>query len=119
MFTTAPALHESKREHNPERTYFVRNVGDAEHFNRTLDPELPVASELAELPRPVIGFVGAISDYKLDTGWLLHLAKVRPTYSVVLVGPIGVADPSTGLSRLRAASNVHMLGPRDYATLPS
>ena len=116
---TAPLLFETKQPLAPGRTHFVHNVGDASHFERALDPELPVAGDIAALQRPVIGFVGAISDYKLNLEWLLHLATARPHCSIVLVGPAGVADPNTDLGKLRTAPNVHLLGHRSYEQLPS
>lgn len=115
---TAPALAESKAALAPGRTHLVHNVGDATHFEKALDPTTQVPSDVATLARPIIGFIGAVSDYKLDTQWLVHLAKARPGWSVVLVGPAGVADPGTDVAELRALPNVHLLGHRGYETLP-
>jgi glycosyltransferase involved in cell wall biosynthesis len=116
---TAPALYEAKRKLAPERTHFVHNVGDAEHFAKAMDPALPVPADIAGLPRPIIGFVGAVSDYKLNLEWLLQLSQARPNYSIVLIGPTGVSDPSTDVGKLSRQPNVHLLGHRAYAELPS
>ncbi len=116
---TAPSLYESKQALAPGRTHFVHNVGDAAHFEQALDPDFPVADDVANLPRPVIGFIGAVSDYKLNIDWLLHLSKARPHFSIVLVGATGVADPSTDVGTLKAQPNVHLLGHRNYEQLPS
>jgi glycosyltransferase involved in cell wall biosynthesis len=119
VFTTSETLHRAKRPLRPEATHFVENVGDAEHFGRALRPETKVPSELATLPRPVFGFVGAVSGYKVNLEWLSALADARPDGSVVLIGPVGVADPHTDLSALRERRNVHLLGQRPYAELPA
>jgi glycosyltransferase involved in cell wall biosynthesis len=116
---TAPSLFESKQHLAPGRTHFVHNVGDAAHFAQALEPGLAVAGDISALPRPIIGFVGAVSDYKLDIDWLLHLSAARPGWSIVLVGPTGVADPSTDVGKLQARPNVHLLGHRSYEQLPS
>jgi glycosyltransferase involved in cell wall biosynthesis len=116
---TAPSLFETKQHLAPGRTHFVHNVGDAEHFARARDEALPIAADIANLPRPIIGFVGAVSDYKLNIDWLLYLSGARPGWSIVLVGPTGVADPSTDVGKLKARPNVHLLGHREYAALPS
>ena len=118
VFCTAPALLEAKRRYNPEHTHLVHNVGDAEHFAKTRAPETPVAKDIASLARPVIGFIGAVSDYKLNTDWLLQLAEARPDWSVAIVGPVGIADPNTDLSKLEELPNVHLLGHREYGVLP-
>ncbi|HEY4104139.1 MAG TPA: glycosyltransferase [Polyangiaceae bacterium] len=118
VFCTAPALYERKRVLNPEGTHYVHNVGDADHFKRALDERSRVPKEIAVLPKPVIGFVGAVSNYKLNIDWLLELARTRPNYHLCLIGPIGVSDPSTNVSALKALSNVHVIGTRDYDVLP-
>jgi glycosyltransferase involved in cell wall biosynthesis len=115
---TAPSLFETKQQLAPGRTHFVHNVGDAEHFAHALEPSTPVPADIANLPRPIIGFVGAVSDYKLNIDWLLALSAARPAYSIVLVGPTGVADPSTDVGKLQARPNVHLLGHRKYPELP-
>jgi glycosyltransferase involved in cell wall biosynthesis len=118
VFCTAPALYERKRVLNPEGTHYVHNVGDADHFKRALDEHTRVPPEIAALPKPVIGFVGAVSNYKLNIDWLLELARTRPNYHLCLIGPIGVSDPSTNVSALKALPNVHVIGTRDYDVLP-
>jgi glycosyltransferase involved in cell wall biosynthesis len=119
VFTTARSLYASKRQYKPDETHLVHNVGDAEHFERAQEPHLRVPDDVAELSHPIIGFVGAISDYKLNADWLIHLARERPAWSIVLIGPTGIADPTTDTSRLEALPNVRLLGHRDYATLPA
>ncbi len=121
VFCTSRALYERRRGYNPENTYLVHNVGDAEHFNAALDEELPIPPELAELRErgPVIGFVGAISDYKLDLELVLEVARARPDWQIALIGPVGMADPGTDVAAAQEAPNVHLLGYRAYADLPA
>jgi glycosyltransferase involved in cell wall biosynthesis len=118
VFCTAATLYEAKRDANPH-THLVHNVGDAEHFGKALDPNLGVPDDLARLPRPIVGFVGAVSDYKLNSEWLVHLARERPEWSVVVIGPTGIGDPGSDVSALRATPNVHLMGHRAYAELPA
>ena len=119
VFCTSRPLFASKAPLAPGRTHLVPNVGDAKHFEGALDPALALPDDVRGLPRPIVGFVGAVSNYKVDLDWLAYLARHRPAWSVVLVGPHGVADPATDLSGLRALSNVHLLGYRPYASLPA
>ncbi|MBW2313242.1 MAG: glycosyltransferase [Deltaproteobacteria bacterium] len=119
VFTTSRSLHEAKRGFQPSDTYYIPNVGDAEHFASALDPDLEIPTDLRALPRPVFGFVGAVSDYKLDVEWVLELARQRPDASIVLIGPAGIGQPDTDLGRLDNAPNVHLLGHRPYAELPA
>lgn len=119
VFCTAPVLHQNKQHLNPGHTHLVHNVGDADHFKRAMLDETVVPDDLARLPHPVIGFVGAVSDYKLNIDWLIHLAKARPSFQIAVIGPAGIADPTTDVSALQQLPNVHLLGHRSYDTLPS
>ena len=120
VFTTSRPLHELKRAHNPERTFLIHNVGDAEHFNLALDERVHVPEDLEAIRArgPVIGFVGAVSHYKLNLEWIVATARARPDYQIALIGPIGMSDPQTDVSALQRLKNVHLLGVRDYASLP-
>lgn len=119
VFTTAPSLYERKREFNPTATHYVHNVGDAEHFKQALSAETRVPDDLQKLGRPLITFIGAVSNYKLNLDWILELARKRPSYQVALIGPVGLGDRDTNVSALRALPNVHLLGVRSYQQLPA
>jgi glycosyltransferase involved in cell wall biosynthesis len=117
--TTSAGLYAKKHAYNPTRTHLVHNVGDFEHFSQARAEATRVPDDLLRLPRPVVGFLGAVSDYKLHAGWLAELARRHRDYSVVLVGPVGVGDPTTDVTALGAEPNVHLLGHRSYALLPA
>ncbi len=70
--------------------------------------------ELDGIPRPIVGFFGAISDW-VDTDLLEELALARPGWSFVLVGSTWGGD----VSRLDRLENVHLLGERPYTDLPA
>ena len=118
VVTTSPKLLEQKRPFNRDNTHLVHNVGDAEHFSRAREKDTVVPQEITALPSPRIGFVGALSDYKVHLEWLQHLARMRPNWQLILIGPIGVADASTDVGMLKRMPNVHVLGHRPYAELP-
>ena len=63
-------------------------------------------------------FTGAIVSIKLDIALLVELARLRPSWSFALVGPIGPGDPRTDVSALAGEPNIHLLGPRSYGELP-
>jgi glycosyltransferase involved in cell wall biosynthesis len=94
------------------------NVADTELFARALE-DGPVDAALDALPRPRIVFVGAVSAVKVDLELLAELARLRPEWSIVLVGPVGLGDPGTDVSALARATNVHLLGHREPAALPA
>ncbi|MGB9593743.1 MAG: glycosyltransferase, partial [Anaerolineae bacterium] len=114
VFVTSPALMESKGGYNP-RTHLVPNGVDCEAFSRALeDPSLP--ADLEALPRPRIGYVGALND-KVDYALLRDLARARPDWAIVLVGPWAVREDASSFD-LRREANVHFLGKKDVALVP-
>ena len=64
-----------------------------------------------DLPRPVIGYVGGLHKH-VDLGLLTELARRRPHWSFVLVGPA-----QRQLGELTTLANVHPLGQRTHDDL--
>ena len=119
VVTTSPGLRDRHAAAGAKRCVFMPNVADAEHFAAALAPDVAVPADLAALRAPRIGFVGAVSGYKLDFELIRGLALVRPGYSFVLIGQVGEGDPWTDASRLSGLPNLHLLGPRPYSALPA
>lgn len=118
IFTTAPRLAESRGRLN-RNTHYLSNVADYDHFAKARHPDTHIPDDLAGIPEPRIGFVGAISGYKLDFALLRQLAQSHPEWSIVLIGEVGEGDPWTDVSELEGIPNLHFLGPRPYSLLPS
>ncbi len=69
---------------------------------------------LKNIPGPIIGYYGAISDW-FDCELIEYLAVSRKDWSFVLIGGTFGAD----VSKLKRLSNVHMLGEKPYGELPA
>ncbi len=109
VMATAQNLREKKTRGGRVPLYLSHGV-DVEHF---ADCEGPVPGAISALPRPVIGFFGAISPW-VDLDLIAGIARSRPSWSIVLVGPADV-----DVERLRALPNVHLPGKVPYAELPA
>lgn len=118
VFTTAPKLAEIHSKRN-SHTHYLPNVADFDHFSRARSPTTRIPNDLIRIPEPRIGFVGAISRYKLDFHLLRAIAQSHPNWSVVLIGEIGEGDPWTDVSSLSDLPNLYFLGPRPYSELPA
>jgi glycosyltransferase involved in cell wall biosynthesis len=115
VFATSTAMYERQRRRNP-RTHLVPNAGDYVHFARAAEPSI-VAPEVADLPRPVLGFAGNFLLAKVDFDLLEHIAHARDDWTLVLIGPAR-SGTSHLLERLTSRPNVRWLGPKPYAELP-
>lgn len=114
VITTSESLRLSRLPLNPN-THTVPNAADVEVFNRALDPELPLPSDLASIPAPRLGVVG-LHDSRLDVDALEALARADAAWQVVLIGPVkpGQVDEA----RLRRHPNIHFLGEKPRLELP-
>lgn len=118
VFVTSPNLERRLRPFS-RRIRFDPNVADYHHFSKalSLDPEL-MPSDLAAIAGPIIGFVGAISQYKLDFDLIVSVACAHPRWQFVFIGPTGEGEPFTDTQQLQKQDNIHLLGPRSYDLLP-
>jgi glycosyltransferase involved in cell wall biosynthesis len=85
---------------------------DFTYFNADLTYEKP--DDLNRLNGPIIGYVGALVNIRLDIVLLESLALRKPDWHFVLVGP---EDESFKKSKLHGYSNVHFLGRKDQSVL--
>lgn len=118
VFVTSRELLRTRGRFN-RHTRYDPNVADIAHFAQARENKLPIPSDLSALPEGArLGFVGAISGYKLDLELLAKLAQHRSDCQIVLIGRVGEGDPETDLACLQNVPNLHLLGPRSYADLP-
>lgn len=101
------------KKFNPH-SYMVGQGCDLSMFDETAAPVIP-ASDLQSIPRPIIGYVGNISALRMDISLLADIARKRPEWSIVLVGPEDEAFKSSELHHL---NNVYFTGPREVYMLP-
>ncbi len=107
VLTVSNGLHNRCAGRNP-RTYLIPN-GVSLWANKGGTP-----SDLEGLKRPIIGFIGRMGNW-VDFDLLLDLAKSRPNYSIVLIGPLDEKNAQT--KKLEQMDNVHFLGTKVYADL--
>jgi glycosyltransferase involved in cell wall biosynthesis len=88
--------------------YFLEQAVDYERF-ANLPPETP--PDIAAIPRPVLGYVGAADWYTMDVPLIEHVARMRPDWHWVFIGS------KSNVVQL-SAPNIHFLGPKPYSELP-
>ncbi len=117
VIASAPALAERMRLLSGNVLY-APNVADTALFTQALEPG-PVDAALAQLSEPRIVFVGAVAENKLDFELVAGVAAAHRDWTFALIGSVGLGYPQTDVSILQAQPNVHLLGPRAHADLPS
>ncbi|MEX2286730.1 MAG: glycosyltransferase [Planctomycetaceae bacterium] len=82
--------------------------------------ELAEPDDIANIPRPRIGYSGTISQ-KLDFGWFEKIAE-QHDWQLVMVGPVGNLGTDAAAAdfrRLCSHRNVHYLGTKTATSLPA
>lgn len=115
VIVSAEKLFESKSKFN-DRTFLIRHGVDWSHFRHATEPIEP-ASEIKDLPRPIIGFHGLLADW-IDFELIEKIANHFREGSVVLIGKTTI-EAESSVNELRKLKNVYLLGRKPYAQLPS
>lgn len=105
-------LAEHAQQFNPH-SYYVGQGCDVSLFDTKLIKNKP--EDIASIKRPVVGYIGALFSLRLDIEVLVYLARQRPDWSIVLVGP---EDEAFKTSELHQIDNVHFLGSKKMEVLP-
>jgi glycosyltransferase involved in cell wall biosynthesis len=112
VFTGGYSLWEVKRRQH-SNAHPVPSSVDLAHFQVARD-RLPEPADQAPIAHPRLGFFGVI-DERFDIELVEWMARLRPEWQIVLIGPVVKIDPST----LPHAANIHYLGSKQYADLPA
>jgi len=100
--------------YNPN-AYYIGNGCDIERFDYRKTYAVP--QDLAALMgNPIIGYVGALLEFRLDIQLLVALAKSRPEWNFVFVGG---EDSAFQQSKLHTLDNVFFLGQKDTSLTPA
>ena len=114
VIVTAQPLYESKKK-VARNIYLVPNAAEPAHFAKASLEETEVPQEIAQLKKPIIGFVGSIQ-YWIDFDLIRYIALARPHWTIVLIGPVGRLAK---VEKLNDLPNIHLLGKKDYERLPN
>jgi glycosyltransferase involved in cell wall biosynthesis len=112
VFTGGYSLWEAKRKLHVN-AHAVPSSVDVNHFSAA-HQALPAPADQAEIAHPRLGFFGVI-DERFDIELISELARQRPQWQIVLIGPVVKIDPAM----LPRYPNIHYLGSKDYAQLPA
>jgi len=110
VIVTSQCLYQRLKQAAPN-CILVPNAGDYAHFSNLPSRD---TSPLASLPRPVIGYYGAIAEW-FDSEAIRQAAARHPDWSFVLIGRTFGSD----LKDLAQRPNIHLLDEKPYAELPA
>lgn len=95
-----------------DRSYLLEQGVDYDHWRRVGEGTVSVAPEVASIPRPRLGYFGAIEPWLVDQELIKRAARERPEWQWIFIG-----NKSRGLE-IEELPNTHFLPPVPYAELP-
>ena len=96
-----------------ERSYLLEQGVDYDHWRRVAEDQLSVAPEIEKIPRPRLGYFGAIEPWLVDQELIKRASRERPEWQWVFIG-----NKSRGLD-IEELPSVHFLPPVPYSELPN
>lgn len=112
IFAVSPHL-QAQHQRNGREAILLPNAVDTRSFAQALNSATAIPADLSVLPPPRIGFIGWLYPKWIDIELLLELARRRPTWSFVMIGPKVDWHPRD------LPPNFHLLGQRPYHQLPA
>jgi glycosyltransferase involved in cell wall biosynthesis len=95
-----------------ERSFLLEQAVDFDHWAKVGSGELEVATEVAKIARPRIGYFGAIEPWLVDQELIKRASRERPHWQWIFIG-----NRSRGLE-IENLPNVHFLPAVAYDDLP-
>ena len=110
VIVVSDKLFKTKKEYN-NNIYLLPHGVEFEHFFKSTSENIHLPVELKNIKKPIIGYYGLIRDW-IDFELLQKISQ-RKDWSLVLIGPA-----NTDISSIQGIDNIHLLGPKDYESLP-
>jgi len=117
VFVTSRQLYQTKKQF-ARKIFYLPNVADTEYYQKFYKKKTLRPIEFAQISSPIIGFIGNLTDYKIDIKLLTYTAKKLKNFSFVFIGKIGGGAPDTDVSSLLKLNNVYYLGEKRKEELP-
>ncbi len=95
-----------------EKSYLLEQAVDFDHWSILASAGVEVADEIERIPRPRIGYFGAIEPWLVDQELIRQAWRERPEWNWIFIG-----NKSRGLE-IEELPNVHFLPPVSYQELP-
>ena len=116
VFCTSLKIFDHCHKYN-NNTHYHSNVVDYQHFSQARKEQVE-PTDLKSIPHPRIGFVGAVSEYKVDLDLIVETSQNHPEWHWVIIGKVGEGQPGTSIEKIKDRPNIHLLGPKNYQELP-
>jgi len=96
----------------PEKSFLLEQAVDFDHWSRVSEGDMGIAEAVAKIPKPRIGYFGAIEPWLIDQELITKATREHADWNWVFIG-----NKSRGLE-IEELPNVHFIPPVSYDELP-
>jgi len=111
LYSSRKLLAEADR--GLEKSYLLEQAVDFDHWSKISRGDTRLAEAVARIPRPRIGYFGAIERWLIDQELIKQASRERPSWNWIFIG-----NKSRRLE-MEALPNVYFLPPVSYEDLPA
>jgi glycosyltransferase involved in cell wall biosynthesis len=115
IYYSGRKLIEEETAASPEivrKARLLEQAVDFDHFASATAREWDAPGDIEGVPRPRLGYFGAIESWLLDQELIRHISRERPDWHWVLLGL------KAARLDIEDLSNVHYLGSKPYSEMP-
>lgn len=102
----------AEADHGRERSFLLEQAVDFDHWAQVGSGKLEIAAAVARIPRPRLGYFGAIEPWLVDQDLIKRACRERPDWQWIFIG-----NKSRGVE-IEALPNTHFLPRVPYQELP-
>ncbi len=95
-----------------DRSHLLEQAVDFGHWSKISRGDVRIAEEIEKIPRPRLGYFGAIEPWLVDQELIKQASRERPDWNWIFIG-----NKSRGFE-IESLPNVHFLPPIAYQDLP-
>jgi teichuronic acid biosynthesis glycosyltransferase TuaH len=119
ILATSEAVLQKVQEQRRDGVHLIEHGVDFQRFRAFAGTLVPPPTEMQDLHRPIVGYIGRINR-KVDLTVLIDIAVRRPKWSVVLMGPIlgFETDQAEAFRKFVALPNARYIPARPHTDLP-
>lgn len=113
VITNSEYLADYARKFNSQSFYVGQGCEVSHYLQKPAQAEID--SVLKKIPKPIVGYIGALNSERLNVELIMNLAINSPDLSFVLIGP---EDETFRASKLHQLKNVFFTGNQNFSDLP-
>ncbi len=114
VFAPSKNLFELRKSQNLDTHYLPSGI-DLDLFKQALKDELSIPPDLKDIKNPIIGFIGGMTNAKMNWKWIEEAAVQHLDWSFVFIGPLAEPPPR----EITTKKNITFLASKDQCQLPA